>query len=142
MSNNKKVCMFNKNHIIGKKSLKNHYQKIHSKEYSKIMNNGWFCRSGSKLFQNQIEMDYHMKECKNCQMFCGKKENVDENTLDFISISQIGLENIKNKLPKDKKVIDFPTLDFNEFKVKSDKITNLESELIKELIEKEEEIIF
>ena len=122
MSNNKKVCMFNKNHMIGKKSLENHYQKIHSKEYSKIMNNGWFCRGEFKLFQNQIEMDYHMKVCKNCQMCCGKNENNDENTLDFISMSRTGIESIKNKLPNDKKVIDFPIFDFNIFKVDRDKI--------------------
>ena len=128
--------------MIGKKSLENHYQKNHSKEYSKIMHNGWFCRGGSKLFLNQIEMDNHLEECKICQKFCGKNENEHQNSLDILSMSKTGIETLKNKLPKDKTVIDFPFFDFNKYKIQNDKITNLDSELIKDLIEKEEEIVF
>ena len=138
MSKNKKICIFNQNHIIGKKSLINHYQKSHSKEFSNIMNNGWYCRGKTQYFKNKVEMDEHMINCKECQKYCG--ENLNETI--SISISKTSLEAIEKKLPKNKRHIDFPFFDFSKYIIPDDnQLINLESELIKELIEEEKNIV-
>ena len=164
MSNNKKICIFNKNHSLGNKSLENHYIKSHAKEYSDIMENGWFCRSNKfKLFKNQIEMNKHIAKCNICKSILGEnkiKENNKngENSENNVSsesgksdnseseknesdgdadISLAGMEAIKQKLPKDKKDIKFPTFDFDKYKIHDDKITNSDLKLINSLIEEE-----
>ena len=138
MSKNKNVCIFNKNHMIGNKTLLNHYHKSHKEEYSKIMNNGWFCRDKSLIFLNQAEMDKHMDKCKICQKRCG--ETMDETTIQ--SMSESAIEKIKKKLPKNKKHIDFPYFDFSKYMIPDDKkLINLDSELLKELIEEEKKIV-
>ena len=140
MSKNKNICMFNKNHIIGNKSLLNHYHRSHAEEFLKIMNNGWFCRDKNKAtyFLNQVEMDDHMNTCNICQKYCG--ENLNETT--NASITESVINKIKKKLPKNKKHIDFPFFDFSKYIIKDDKkLINLDSELIKELIEEEKNIV-
>ena len=140
MSKNKKVCIFNKNHMIGNKSLENHYYRSHTEEYSKIMNNGWFCRDNNKslIFLNQAEMDKHMNKCEICKNRCGLIQ--DETTIQ--SISESTIEKIRKKLPKDKKRIDFPYFDFSKYIIQDDKkLINLDSELIKELIEEEKNMV-
>ena len=124
--------------MIGNKSLANHYHKSHTEKKKKIMNNGWFCRDKNKslIFLNQAEMDKHMDKCEICQKRCGIKQ--DETT--FLSESTI--KKIKEKLPKDKKHIDFPYFDFTKYIIPDDKrLINLDSELVKELIEEEKNIV-
>ena len=136
MSKNKKVCIFNKNHMIGNKSLPDHYYKSHKEEYLKILNNGWVCND--KIFLNQAEMDKHMNKCEKCQKRCGIK--LDETT--YLGISNSVLETINKKLPKNKKHIDFPVFDFSKYIIPDDKtLINLDSELVKELIEEEKNIV-
>ena len=168
MSNNKKICIFNKNHLLGNKTLENHYIKSHAKEYSDIMKNGWFCRKREfKLFKNQIEMNKHVDKCDICKLILGEnkiKENNknrgnpennvsseigesdnsesgktedDEDPNIMNDISFAGMEVIKQKLPKDKKDIKFPTFDFDKYKIHDDKITNSDLKLINSLIEEE-----
>ena len=136
MSKNKKVCIFNKNHMIGNKSLTNHYYNSHREEYRKILNNGWVC--SDKIFLNQAEMDKHMNKCEICKKRCGLI--LDETTIQ--SISESTIEKIRKKLPKDKKRIDFPYFDFSKYIIQDDKkLINLDSELIKELIEEEKNMV-
>ena len=150
MSNNNKSCIFNKNHIIGKKSIENHYVKSHLKEYSNSMNKGWFCRRvKSNIFKDQKEMDKHISKCQICQIYCGEKRNnkIHKNSEDnnddnnsLIDISVAGMKIIEEKLPKDKKKIDFPTLDLDKYKKIDNKITNTDLELINILIEEEKNL--
>ena len=136
MSNNKRFCIFNKEHIIGKKSLVSHYEKSHVKEYTNIMKNGWFCRGDVNLiFINKPLMDKHIDKCEKCKKIFGD----DENTLNSISIS--GFKEIEKKLPKDKKDNFFPKIDLDELKKKSEGVINLDLELINSLIEEEKDLV-
>ena len=54
MSINKKVCIFNKNHIIGNQTIENHYVNCHPKEFLYVKENGFFCRAKGMFFKNRI----------------------------------------------------------------------------------------
>ena len=162
MSNNEKICIFNKNHLLGKKSLENHYLRSHGKEYAKIMKNGWFCRDRKfKLFLNQEEMDKHVNKCNKCKYIFGRQKRQEnnknpensENSESEITesdneesnnilndISVAGMKIIKDKLPKDKNKITFPIFDFDKYKNHEDKLTSIDLELINSLIEEEKNL--
>ena len=159
MSSSKKVCIFNKNHLIGNQTLENHYTNCHRKEYLYIYENGLFCRTKRIFFKNQIEMDKHVSNCSYCQIYLvennidkngdknndGKKENnlskkknkIKENLID---ISMTGMAKIEEKMPAPKKIRDFPTFDFDKYK-KNNKINNLDLEIINSLIEEEKNLV-
>ena len=161
MSSNKKVCIFNKNHLIGNQTLENHYANCHPKEYLYINENGLYCRTKRIFFKNQIEMDKHISNCSVCQLYLGENQNIDKNgdktndrnkdnshskkkknkiKKNLIDISMIGMAKIEEKMPTPKKIRDFPTFDFDKYK-KNNKINNLDPEIINSLIEEEKNLV-
>ena len=157
MSINKKVCIFNKNHIIGNQTIENHYVNCHPEEFLNIKKNGFFCRAKGIFFKTKSEMDKHLDNCSKCQLYLGKNQNKDknndgkkENSHDknedknkdnTIDISIAGISMIKNKLPAPKKnIIKFPYFDFDKYKT-GNKINNLDLEIINSLIKEEKNII-
>ena len=125
-----KVCAFNKNHII-KRSLLKHYLKSHQKEYEEIQNNGWYCKNSSlTFFKDQIQKDKHDENCKFCK---GEKNDED--------ISVMGHKIIESKMPEEKKHIDFPKFNFDEYIKQIDKKQYLKKEDFQNEIDEEINII-
>ena len=132
--NDMNVCAFDKNHIM-KKSLLSHYIKCHQNDYKTSKDNGWFCVNDPLyIFANKEQKERHDKNCEFCQK--GKDIIYEE------EISIIGHETIEKKMPKDKKIIDFPKFDFDKYIKKMNDNNYLKQEEIQYFIDKEKSTLY
>ena len=128
------VCVFDKNHKM-KKSLLSHYIKCHEDDYKASKENGWFCCNNPlNIFANIEQKERHDKNCEFCQK--GKDLLYKED------ISKIGHEIIEKKLPEDKKEIDFPILDFDEYIKKFNDYNYLKQKDIQYFLNEEKNILY
>ena len=126
-------CAFDKHHKMIK-SLLSHYLKCHIDEYNESRKNGWFCvKNSSNIFASKRKKEKHDAKCKYCQE-AKNKPYEDE-------VSLIGHEIIEQKMPKEKKQIDFPILNFDQFIIE-DKDKFIKNEDYKKEIEEEKNILY
>ncbi len=128
-------CVFNKNHKMNCPLL-NHYIKCHLDEYNNCMKNGWYCEKiNTRIFPTKIRKEKHDAKCEYCQAKKNKK-NIFED-----SISIAGHQIIEEKMPKDKKQINLPIFDFDQFIIKDDN-KFIKDEDYKKEIEEEKNILY